>query len=249
MAPAGVPSASAIHRSPPPVHCCTRATRSGVAENGSAPTAPGGLGPAATAPRRPAWQGPLRRRPVDRTGYAPGAIHQVGQGGDWTWLRQALQAKMLGGHQANRTAPFLAGALGKGWAVALFAIVHGSMAGPAAFRRLADPEMLNRAWVGVDPFQDHQAARRFLFHDCDQATAGWAIAAQAPWCPEGMYSERCPGGVPADPQHLHRLHRRPGHPAGLVPAGCQRPAGRPGDRAARWPSPRRLASSRRSACA
>jgi pimeloyl-ACP methyl ester carboxylesterase len=56
----------------------------------------------------------------------------------------------------------------------------------------ADPDMLNPAWVGVDPFQDHQAARRFLFHDCDEATARWAIAAQTPWYPEGLYSERCP---------------------------------------------------------
>jgi hypothetical protein len=52
--------------------------------------------------------------------------------------------------------------------------------------------MLNPAWVGVDPFQDHQAARRFLFHDCDEATARWAIATQTPWYPEGLYSERCP---------------------------------------------------------
>jgi pimeloyl-ACP methyl ester carboxylesterase len=56
----------------------------------------------------------------------------------------------------------------------------------------AEPDMLNPAWVGVDPFQDHQAARRFLFHDCDEATARWAIAAQTPWYPEGLYSERCP---------------------------------------------------------
>jgi pimeloyl-ACP methyl ester carboxylesterase len=56
----------------------------------------------------------------------------------------------------------------------------------------ADPGMLNPAWVGVDPFQNHQAARWFLFHDCDQETADWAIAAQTPWYPEGLYSERCP---------------------------------------------------------
>lgn len=56
----------------------------------------------------------------------------------------------------------------------------------------ADPDMLNPAWVGVDPFQDPQAARRFLLHDCDQATARWAIATQTPWYPEGLYSERCP---------------------------------------------------------
>ena len=55
-----------------------------------------------------------------------------------------------------------------------------------------EPDMLNPAWVGMDPFQDHQAARRFLFHDCDQATARWAIATQTPWYPEGLYQERCP---------------------------------------------------------
>jgi pimeloyl-ACP methyl ester carboxylesterase len=64
----------------------------------------------------------------------------------------------------------------------------------------ADPDMLNPAWVGVDPFQDHQAARRFLFHDCDPETAGWAIATQTPWYPEGLYSERCPlAGFPPIP--------------------------------------------------
>ena len=59
----------------------------------------------------------------------------------------------------------------------------------------AEPDMLNPAWVGVDPFQDQQAARRFLFHDCDQATARWAIATQTPWYPEGLYQERCPLGA------------------------------------------------------
>jgi Alpha/beta hydrolase family len=56
----------------------------------------------------------------------------------------------------------------------------------------AEPDMLNPAWVGVDPFQDHQAAHRFLFHDCDRATARWAIATQTPWYPEGLYRQRCP---------------------------------------------------------
>jgi pimeloyl-ACP methyl ester carboxylesterase len=63
-----------------------------------------------------------------------------------------------------------------------------------------DPDMLNPAWVGVDPFQDHQAARRFLFHDCEEATARWAIATQTPWYPEGLYQERCPlAAFPAVP--------------------------------------------------
>jgi pimeloyl-ACP methyl ester carboxylesterase len=56
----------------------------------------------------------------------------------------------------------------------------------------AEPDMLNPAWVGVDPYEDHLAARRFLFHDCDQETARWAIATQTPWYPEGLYQERCP---------------------------------------------------------
>jgi len=34
--------------------------------------------------------------------------------------------------------------------------------------------------------------RRFLFHDCDEATARWATATQTPWYPEGMYNEPCP---------------------------------------------------------
>ena len=55
-----------------------------------------------------------------------------------------------------------------------------------------ETDMFNPAWIGVDPFQDHQAARRFLFHDCDEATARWAIATQTPWYPEGLYQERCP---------------------------------------------------------
>jgi hypothetical protein len=44
---------------------------------------------------------------------------------------------MLHRHQARPTAPVLVAALEKGRAVALFAIVHGSMADPAAYTRLA----------------------------------------------------------------------------------------------------------------
>ena len=45
---------------------------------------------------------------------------------------------MLRGHQARRTALVLVGSAREGWAVALFAIVHGSMAGPAAYTRLTE---------------------------------------------------------------------------------------------------------------
>jgi hypothetical protein len=101
----------------------------------------------------------------------------------------------------------------------------------------ADPDMLNPAWVGVDPFQDHQAARRFLFHDCDEPTARWAIATQTPWYPEGLYQERCPLVVFPSVPSTSIVHRRPGHPAGLATAGRHRPAARPGGRAAWWSLP------------
>jgi hypothetical protein len=51
--------------------------------------------------------------------------------------------------------------------------------------------MLNPAWVGMDRFQDHQAARRFLFHDWNPEPAGWAsrwsscLVATARTCPAG----------------------------------------------------------------
>jgi Alpha/beta hydrolase family len=89
----------------------------------------------------------------------------------------------------------------------------------------AEPDMLNPAWVGVDPFQDHQAARRFLFHDCDEPTARWAIATQTPWYPEGLYLERCPLAAfpptlaPRSSAPLTGLSSQPGR-GGSPPTGC-----------------------------
>jgi hypothetical protein len=79
----------------------------------------------------------------------------------------------------------------------------------------AEPDMLNPAWVDVDPFQ--------------------SLVSRGP-----VWRTLPTGGVPAGPKHLHRVCRRPRHPAALVPAGRQRPAARPGDRAARRPLPPRV---------
>lgn len=35
--------------------------------------------------------------------------------------------------------------------------------------------VLNADWIGVDPTRDHDAARRFLFHDCSPEVAEWAV--------------------------------------------------------------------------
>jgi pimeloyl-ACP methyl ester carboxylesterase len=56
--------------------------------------------------------------------------------------------------------------------------------GPAA--------MLNPEWIGKDPIQDDDAARRFLFHDCPSSVATWALSTRVSWYPEGLYEEMCP---------------------------------------------------------
>jgi hypothetical protein len=74
----------------------------------------------------------------------------------------------------------------------------------------ADPDMLNPAWVGVDPFQDHQAARRFLFHDCDELTARWAIATQTPGIPRACTRSAA---------RWRRSRRSPAPPSCVPPTG------------------------------
>jgi len=47
-------------------------------------------------------------------------------------------------------------------------------------------------WIGVDPTTDHQAARRFLFHDCDTDTVTWAITTLRLFVPSAVYAEVVP---------------------------------------------------------
>lgn len=44
-------------------------------------------------------------------------------------------------------------------------------------------------WVGVDPTTGHDAARRFLFHDCDDDTTAWALTTLRRFAPTTVYAE------------------------------------------------------------
>lgn len=52
--------------------------------------------------------------------------------------------------------------------------------------------MFHDDWIGIDPVTDHQAARHFLFHDCDTDTANWAITTLRSFIPTAVYSEAVP---------------------------------------------------------
>lgn len=52
--------------------------------------------------------------------------------------------------------------------------------------------LFNADWIGVDPTVDHDAARRFLFHDCSSEVASWAVSTLRSFVPASVYSERVP---------------------------------------------------------
>ncbi|MGB8860979.1 MAG: alpha/beta hydrolase, partial [Ilumatobacteraceae bacterium] len=52
--------------------------------------------------------------------------------------------------------------------------------------------MFNVDWIGVDPTSDHDAARRFLFHDCSPEVAEWAVTTLRSFVPTSAYSEQVP---------------------------------------------------------
>jgi hypothetical protein len=57
----------------------------------------------------------------------------------------------------------------------------------------ADPTAVFHApWIGVDPTTDHDAARRFLFHDCKPSVADWAATTVRRFIPTRAYSEPAP---------------------------------------------------------
>jgi len=45
-------------------------------------------------------------------------------------------------------------------------------------------------WIGVDPTEDHDAARHFLFHDCGPEVTAWAETTLRSFVPTSVYSER-----------------------------------------------------------
>jgi hypothetical protein len=52
--------------------------------------------------------------------------------------------------------------------------------------------VFNADWIGVDPTRDHDAARRFLFHDCSPEVAAWAVTTLRSFVPASVYSEPVP---------------------------------------------------------
>ena len=56
---------------------------------------------------------------------------------------------------------------------------------------IADPTAIfNAEWIGLDPTRDHDAARRFLFHDCRDDVADWAVTTLREFVPVSVYSEQ-----------------------------------------------------------
>ena len=51
-------------------------------------------------------------------------------------------------------------------------------------------QIFNAEWIGVDPTADHDAARRFLFHDCSPGVAEWALATLRLFVPASVCSEQ-----------------------------------------------------------
>jgi pimeloyl-ACP methyl ester carboxylesterase len=47
-------------------------------------------------------------------------------------------------------------------------------------------------WIGKDPTEDDAVAATFLYHDCDEATLGWALSTRRLFLPLGVYGERLP---------------------------------------------------------
>jgi len=58
--------------------------------------------------------------------------------------------------------------------------------------------IVHEDWSGVDPTEDHDAARHFLFHDCDDRTVEWALTTLRRFVPTAVYTEVVqPVDVPA----------------------------------------------------
>jgi hypothetical protein len=56
----------------------------------------------------------------------------------------------------------------------------------------ADQGMFNPEWVGKNPVEDDDAARRFLFHDCAPGAIDWAMMSRRSMNARAAMSEVCP---------------------------------------------------------
>lgn len=62
-----------------------------------------------------------------------------------------------------------------------------------------DPtRVVHEDWLGVDPTVDADAARHFLFHDCQHTVQAWALTTLRPFVPLPVYDEvLAAGGRPS----------------------------------------------------
>ncbi|MDA2812741.1 alpha/beta hydrolase [Nocardiopsis sp. RSe5-2] len=94
--------------------------------------------------------------------------------------------------------PAVAGAVGAGALVWLAAYVPDTAGGRSLLEEAqADPAaMFAEDWIGVDPSSDHDAARRFLFHDCAKDVQEWALSTLRMFAPPEVYRSRPATGRP-----------------------------------------------------
>ena len=55
----------------------------------------------------------------------------------------------------------------------------------------ANPEMFWSDWIGKDPTKDDAVAEHYLFHDCDPATAAWALTTRSLMLGRHVLTEIC----------------------------------------------------------
>ncbi|WP_017624485.1 alpha/beta hydrolase [Nocardiopsis chromatogenes] len=88
--------------------------------------------------------------------------------------------------------PAVADAVGAGALVWLAAYVPDTVGGRSLLEEAqADPAaVFADDWIGVDPSSDHDAARRFLFHDCAKDVQEWALSTLRMFAPPEVYRHR-----------------------------------------------------------
>jgi hypothetical protein len=77
--------------------------------------------------------------------------------------------------------------------------------------------VLTDEWMADPGPSTEAAARRFMFNDCDYATARWGLTTVRIFNPPRVYEEvNPPRAMARGSGHLHRRDARPHHPAGVV---------------------------------
>ncbi|WP_046470997.1 alpha/beta hydrolase [Allosalinactinospora lopnorensis] len=85
--------------------------------------------------------------------------------------------------------PAIAGTVEAAAMVWLAAYIPDFAGGKSLIGELQDDPaaLFHPDWIGVNPVADHQAARRFLFHDCADDTQRWALGTLREFAPAAVY--------------------------------------------------------------